>query len=272
MAPTPDRQEASRPHPSSQSSHNRDGHGAQNIRILLVEDSPVNRKIVLHILKRKLGCTVDSASDGAEAIQALRTARYDLVLMDCQMPVMDGYAAVAAIRNPNSDVLDHDVRIVAITADTTQGAREKCLAAGMDDFITKPTMPSQLADVLERNLPENNAPRTGIIPVDAEWTDDPELARILADFVESLPSKMTAMRLALDNNYYEEVRRIAHQLKGTGGGYGYPALTESARGLENAARAECRQTARAALVQLSTLCQAVKAGHHAAVMTQETQS
>ena len=272
MAPKPDRQEASQPHPSSQSSHGRDGHGDPNVRILLVEDSPVSRKIVLHILQRKLGCIADSAADGVEAIQALRQARYDLVLMDCQMPVMDGYAAVAAIRNPNSDVLDHDVRIVAITADSTQGAREKCLAAGMDDYVTKPTMTSELAGVLERNLPENKASKTDIIPVAAEGTDDPELARILNDFVESLPSKMTAMRLALDNNYFEEVRRIAHQLKGTGGGYGYPALTESARGLENAARAKCRQTARAALIQLSTLCQAVTAGHQAAVMTEEAQS
>jgi CheY-like chemotaxis protein len=282
MAPTPNRQDSNLTHLTDNTGFTDNISGARrDIHILLVEDSPINQKIVLHILQKKLGYSTDAVSDGNQALDALRNRRYDLVLMDCQMPVMDGYQATSIIRDPSSDVLDNDVRIVAITANAMKGDREKCLAAGMDDYITKPTMPTELAGIVERNLSASHA--TGAPPTPkqpdridqtggSEWTDDPELAKILDEFVEGLPVKMTAMRQAIDNNCFDEVRRIAHQLKGTGGGYGYPALTESARGLENAAQAECRESTLLALIQLNTLCQAVIAGHHADVMTRKVQS
>ncbi|MDP6634114.1 MAG: response regulator [Phycisphaerae bacterium] len=249
----------------------------RDVRILLVEDSRINREVALHILRRKLGYTADTACDGNEALQALATQAYDLVLMDCQMPGMDGYEATRTIRDPGSDVLDHKVKIVAITANAMKGDREKCLQAGMDDYVTKPVKPQTLADVIERNLydaesahakaPESTGPSCNT--VESQWIDDPELAGILDDFVEGLPGKVAAMREALANNCFDEVRRIAHQLKGAGGGYGYPALTESARGLENAAQARCPETALLALVQLGTLCQAVQAGHKAHTVVRE---
>ncbi|MDP6542599.1 MAG: response regulator [Phycisphaerae bacterium] len=248
-----------------------------NIRILLVEDSRMNREVALHILKRKLGYQADTAADGKEALQALSGQKYDLVLMDCQMPGMDGYEATRTIRDPASDVLDHDIRIVAITANAMKGDREKCLEAGMDDYITKPVRPDDLAAAVERNLPGQDAARAqghasterSSEVIHSEWEDDPELADILNDFVESLPAKLAAMREALANNCYDEVRRIAHQLKGASGGYGYPGLTEASRGLENAAHAQCRETTLLALVQLSTLCQAVDAGHRNDIATRE---
>jgi len=249
----------------------------RDIRILLVEDSRMNREVALHILKRKLGHAADTATDGNEALQALKREKYDLVLMDCQMPGMDGYEATRTIRDPGSDVLDHDIRIIAITANAMKGDREKCLEAGMDDYITKPVRPEDLVAAVERNLPGHDATQAKTISstdrcpkaVHSEWEDDPELTGILNDFVESLPARLAEMREALADNCYDEVRRIAHQLKGAGGGYGYPGLTEAARGLENAAQAQCRETILLALVQLSTLCRAVEAGHKSGIVARE---
>ena len=249
-----------------------------DVRILLVEDSRMNREVALHILKRKLGYAADTATDGNEAIQALKREKYDLVLMDCQMPGMDGYEATCTIRDPGSDVLDHDIRIIAITANAMKGDREKCLEAGMNDYITKPVTPEDLVDAVERNLPGHDATQAKTIPsadrcpkaVHSEWEDDPELTGILHDFVKGLPARLAEMREALADNCYDEVRRIAHQLKGAGGGYGYPGLTEAARGLENAAQARCRETTLLALVQLSTLCRAVEAGHKSGIVARET--
>jgi CheY-like chemotaxis protein len=116
-------------------------------RVLLVEDNGVNRKLAQAILK-KLGHSVDVAVDGQEAVDRLSERTYDLVLMDCQMPVLDGYEATRVIRDPASSVLDHSVKIVAMTANAMQGDREKCLAAGMDDYLAKPIRPAELAEKL----------------------------------------------------------------------------------------------------------------------------
>jgi signal transduction histidine kinase/ActR/RegA family two-component response regulator len=109
-------------------------------RVLVVEDNPVNQQVARHMLTR-LGHTVDVAEHGKEAIAALREQQYDLVLMDCQMPVMDGYEATRQIRDPGSPVLDHDIPIVAMTANAFAEDRERCLAAGMNDFLAKPVDP-----------------------------------------------------------------------------------------------------------------------------------
>ncbi len=121
-------------------------------RILLAEDNPVNRKVALAVL-RKLGLAVDAAVNGAEAVKALETLSYDLVLMDCQMPEMDGYEATAAIRNPQSKVRNHDIPIVAMTAHAMQGDHQKCLDAGMNDYLSKPVDPDALVEMLEKWLP-----------------------------------------------------------------------------------------------------------------------
>ena len=125
-----------------------------NLRILLAEDNPVNRMVALAQL-RKLGCEVDAVNDGAQAVAAASARAYDLVLMDCQMPVMDGYEATRAIRS-----LEHarHIGIVAMTASAFSQDREKSLAAGMNDHISKPVKTEELRAVIKRWAPQHVAP------------------------------------------------------------------------------------------------------------------
>ncbi len=121
-----------------------------SLKILLAEDNPVNRKVATHLLK-KFGFQVDTANNGKEALEALKTKDYQVVLMDIQMPQMDGIEATGVIRDENSGVLNHDVLIIAMTAHAMKGDRDMCIKAGMNDYISKPVKPNSLLDVIERN-------------------------------------------------------------------------------------------------------------------------
>jgi len=123
----------------------------REIPLLLAEDNPVNQKVA-SILLRKMGYQVEVVSNGAEALDALARHRYRLVLMDVQMPVMDGYEAVRRIRLGEDDVLDPGVPIIALTAHAMKGDRQRCLDAGMDDYLAKPIDASALEEMLERFL------------------------------------------------------------------------------------------------------------------------
>ena len=122
-----------------------------NVRILLVEDNPVNQKVALAMLK-KLGFRTDVVANGLEAVKALQTVPYDLVLMDCQMPEMDGFEATRAIRQKESAASNPCIPIIAMTASAMQADRKKCLQAGMNDFIAKPVQSEELAVMLARWL------------------------------------------------------------------------------------------------------------------------
>jgi signal transduction histidine kinase/ActR/RegA family two-component response regulator len=124
---------------------------AEGARVLLVEDNFVNQRVAVYMLS-KLGARVDVAKHGREAIDILSNARYDLVLMDCQMPEMDGFEATRMIRDPASPVLDHDVPVVAMTANAFAEDRARALGAGMNDFLAKPVDRAMLASTLAKWL------------------------------------------------------------------------------------------------------------------------
>lgn len=126
--------------------------GSNQARVLLVEDNPINQKVAQGILGR-LGLGCDTAANGAEALEALAAFPYDLVLMDIQLPVMDGFEATRAIRAPGSPVLNRDIPVIAMTAYAMESDRIKCLEAGMNDYIAKPVMPQDLARLAAKWLP-----------------------------------------------------------------------------------------------------------------------
>ncbi|MCP5005716.1 MAG: response regulator, partial [Planctomycetes bacterium] len=122
----------------------------RSVRILLVEDNVINQKIALRILEKKLGYHADVAANGREALGSLEKVDYDLILMDCQMPEMDGYEATRTIRDEASSVRNHGIPIIAMTANAMKGDREKCIESGMNDYVTKPINVKELSDTVER--------------------------------------------------------------------------------------------------------------------------
>ncbi|MBN2717258.1 MAG: response regulator [Deltaproteobacteria bacterium] len=141
-------------------------------RILVVEDNATNQKVAMGMLKR-LGFRADSVGNGEEAIEQLRMVQYDLVLMDVQMPIMDGYTATHIIRT-DSTILCSDVPVIAMTASALKGDRQKCLDAGMDDYISKPVDLKKLQRVVTRQLmSEKKQHRDSLMPRDgAGWQTD----------------------------------------------------------------------------------------------------
>ena len=200
-------------------------------RILVVEDNVVNQKVIQKLLERQ-GHRSDLAGNGFEALVALRERPYDLVLMDCQMPEMDGFEATRQLRDLASGVRDAAIPVIALTANAMQGDRERCLEAGMNDYLTKPISPQALADALAHWLPEKvGAGETAIPPeesfkvldgavFDAETMlsrlgDDLEIAQIaVAGTLESVPDELAGLRRAAAANDCATARRHAHTIKG----------------------------------------------------------
>jgi len=150
-------------------------------RILLVEDNTINQKVAIHMLKT-IGYTADVVADGQQAVEAMEKFNYDLVLMDCMMPVMDGFEATSAIRGLHSKVCNHNVPIIAMTANAMKEDRDKCLAAGMDDYISKPVKKGALADILEKWLSPAHLLRRKNIDVGKQDLD--RLKRLTVLYVE----------------------------------------------------------------------------------------
>ena len=227
------------------------------VRILLVEDNATNRLLALKILE-KLGYWADAVLNGLEAVTVLRTIPYDLVLMDCQMPEMDGYAATRAIRCGASGVLDPQVPIVAMTAHAMHGDRAKCLAVGMSDYLSKPVQPQQLAMALERWLPKNvsaapERPDAAAIVQTAPVQDAPPSTPLVFDQADFLKRLLGDHEMALDvlgfslGNIAQQIEdlkgslaasnkteahRIAHGIKGSAANIGGEALRAVALEME----------------------------------------
>ena len=218
------------------------------LRILLVEDNPVNQSVALLLLE-KLGYQADVAGNGLEALAALADDPYDVVLMDVQMPEMDG---LEAARRINADwAADRRPRIVAMTANAFASDRAECLAAGMDDYISKPIRVDALAAALERCEPlggsRQRAPaspastldRVAVDQLEAITGGDTDIMRELIDvFLKDSPKQLSALREAVENGDAETARRCAHTLKSTAATFGADELAKLCEQLETTTSAD----------------------------------
>ena len=195
---------------------------------LLLDDSLLNQRVAVAMLE-KLGCRVDVARTGAEAIDAVAGSRYDIVLMDCQMPDMDGLEATRRIRSQEGESGEGaHTPIVALTALSVTGQRERCLAAGMDDFIAKPVRLPALAAVLERHARVPRQPGQSVaaepppaaLDVNAARPLPPLIGELYAVFRDTGPADVAALRDAMSRGDAASVRRTAHRLKGALGHFG----------------------------------------------------
>jgi CheY-like chemotaxis protein len=208
--------------------------------LLVVEDNTVNQLVIKGMLAKR-GFDVDCAADGRDGLALLAERDYALVFMDCQMPVMDGYAATAEIRAGGSDV-----PVVAMTAHAMKGDRERCLDAGMDDYLAKPLRPEELDAVLERWLrggdpaPVPEAPEPSDHLIDADRVemfrrDYPEIVdQLVALFVDGTPPLIDELREAAADGDPDAVRRAAHKLKGSCQNIGATWMATLAREAESA--------------------------------------
>ncbi len=211
------------------------------------------------------------------------------------MPEMDGYEATGIIRDEESSVRDHEIYIIAMTANAMKGDREKCLEAGMNDYVSKPINRQEFTKVIKRNLYnrdeqlnnfglrnatastrldvdcglKGNDPKSAIqIPklegmpekICSEYVDDADLTELINEFVAELEADIKAMREELEAGDLEGLRRLAHQMKGAGGSYGYPMLTEAGKMIEDAAKKRDVEACAEAMDELASLCQAVIRG------------
>ena len=229
------------------------GRKEPHARILLAEDHPINREVALAILGR-LGFDADPVVNGAEAVRALQMIDYDLVLMDCEMPEVDGYEATRQIRNPATGALNPRVPIVAVTANAMPGDREKCLRHGMDDYLSKPIEPEAVLQVLARWLGQPKAmvkappakkalsspgdnvfDRTGLLK---RLGGNRGLAdRLVQEFLADTPSQLCILRRHLEDSDAPSARRQSHKLKGAAATLSAEALRAVAFQAEQAAMA-----------------------------------
>ena len=228
------------------------------VRILLAEDNITNQQVAVGILK-KLGLRADAVANGAEAVKALEALPYDLVLMDVLMPEMDGIEATREIRNPQSAVRNHQIPIIAMTAHAMQGDREKCIEAGMNDYVPKPVSPQVLAEALDKWLPREAAAATqatikpeeaALVSSDeseapvfdkegmmARMMDDENLARTVVEgFLEDIPKQIEALKSCLEAGDAPRAERQAHSIKGASANVGGTALRNLAFEMEKAGK------------------------------------
>jgi CheY-like chemotaxis protein/HPt (histidine-containing phosphotransfer) domain-containing protein len=228
-------------------------------RILIAEDNPTNQKVALGML-RKFALAAVAVSNGKEAVRALEETPYDLVLMDVQMPEMDGLTATRIIRDAASKVRDHQVPIIAMTANAMAGDRESCLTAGMNDYISKPVGLEKLAAAIEKWLPTNSpavpAPDATSVAGDHPATDIPVwdreamMQRLMGDaemaaavievFLQDMPRQLQSLEKFLEAEDIGAAGRQAHSIKGAAANLGCEAMRQVALAMEHAGKAENR--------------------------------
>ncbi|MGI9260415.1 MAG: two-component regulator propeller domain-containing protein [Woeseiaceae bacterium] len=222
----------------------RDGSREANLRqheqlegnVLLVEDNPVNQAVALGMLE-ELGCETVVAFNGLDALEHLAKATFDVVLMDCEMPVMDGFEATAEIRKKFGS--EHEVPIIALTANAVAGDRERCLKAGMQDYLSKPICVEHLQAALKKYLPVKRAGGKTMGAIDTASLDsirnlqgvggDNMVKRVVDLYLSNSSMLVDDLRLALSTNDSESVRQSAHALKSSSqnvGAFGLASLSQ----------------------------------------------
>jgi CheY-like chemotaxis protein/HPt (histidine-containing phosphotransfer) domain-containing protein len=225
----------------------------RRLRILVAEDNPTNQRVALAVLAR-LGHRAEAVANGVEVLRTLRQIPYDLVLMDCQMPELDGYETTRRIRDLGSRVLNPRIPVIAMTAHAMKEDRDRCLAAGMDDYVSKPVETAALARKIEHwsqaggagaglpSVASRSAP-TEPAPAAGPTLDWPELVgrvmgaeemaqELLSSFVEALPDDLARVRGALARADAEGARAAAHTVKGAAANLAAHALRELASQME----------------------------------------
>jgi PAS domain S-box-containing protein len=226
---------------------------APGLSVLLVEDQPTNQEIARLMLQR-MGAVVAVAGDGEQALAMIAERRFDIVFMDCHMPVLDGFQATKRLRE-REEGSDRRTPVIAMTANALAGDRQRCLDSGMDDYIAKPVSLSVLAAALERWAGQVAA---SPLPADDEDCDpclDPGVVadlRLLASpgtitaidaFVAELPARLQTIRKAFDDDDLEAVHRLVHSLKGTSGCLGAIGMQTALGLVDSAAQAGNRSEA-----------------------------
>ena len=254
-----ERMPATRPHPSALQSLQAKPKSNNGGLIPAAEDNAVNQKVALLLLK-ELGFSADVVGNGREAIEAITRTKYSLVFMDCQMPELDGMEATGEIRRMEA-ITGRHVPVVAMTAHAMQGDREKCIAAGMDDYISKPVTASKLNEILQHWLPrttsetaiktENESPdQLGIAhltnPAHPDDRQPPPLdweglklscgkegaAEILQIFVDSSRDILRRLEKALNANDVSGIKAASHELRGASTSVGSQKMATTCKRLE----------------------------------------
>jgi CheY-like chemotaxis protein len=254
---SPAREKVERPAPAQ----------AKSLRILLADDNEVNQKVGLWILEQA-GYVADIASNGREVIEALRRKKYDVVLMDVQMPEMDGWEATREIHRRWAAA--ERPRIVALTANATQEDRERCANAGMDDYLSKPLRLAELRAVLEKSAPPEPAsavPPGALVGFDpavlanlraVDRPGRPNMMKGLIDlYLKRLPGHVAGMEQALKNRDADTLHREAHSLKGSSLTLGASRVAELCGKLQQAASDGIPEGTEALLAQLQEATQAL---------------
>jgi CheY-like chemotaxis protein/HPt (histidine-containing phosphotransfer) domain-containing protein len=214
-------------------------------RILLAEDGPDNQRLIsTHLITA--GAEVVVAENGRMAVDLARSQPFDLILMDMQMPELDGYAAARELRG-----YGYELPIIALTAHAIADDRQRCLDAGCSGYLTKPieknTLLAAVANSLasrELNDAEPFFSATPLVPsttgsfLKSSFADDPDMKEAIEEFVATLPKRMAGLKELLNEKKFSELRRAVHQLKGAGGGYGYDRVTQLATEVERALEQE----------------------------------
>ena len=223
------------------------------LKILVAEDNLINQRLALLTLKQ-MGYVADIVSDGQQAVEAAEARSYDVILMDVQMPNLDGLSATRAIREVEArgSGQRRRVHIIAMTANAMARDREKCLSAGMDDYISKPVRPEALQNALKSVLP---APPKKVDPPQPPEVTGIEggLRRLCADlepasvlelaqsFLEEIPVRLAEIQDRLAQDDLETLERTAHSLKGLAATFGLEALAQAARQVEEAGEEKRRE-------------------------------